>query len=324
MNLPAHAYVGVDQTGAVVKRRGETAWKPLPAALIVPGPGRKLRIIASDKDRKPLAIDAFNAGAIASLTALGGMVPERIVTLVDCVLGLPSPMRRHGESIRDLLSLATSFNDQTTIPMGRKRAAAFFHQLLQKSNFQGAPGERWPLRHCERLTASNSVFQEHPFQKNVQSGTYRIWCDLGYSLDSRPAGQPRLWPHDYHDSDDGKIPGIASPEMVIAEGYPSLYWKKLFDLRSRQPASLRPVVNRTMEQYKVTVESADWELIKSDPDLADAVVLGLAAFVLDTRGLFLKALNATDLTSASVEPGMFEASFEGWIAGAHADFFTAS
>jgi hypothetical protein len=322
VNLPSHAYVGVDQTGAVVKRRGETAWKPLPAALIVPGTGRKLRIIAADKDRKALAIDAFNAGAIASLAALGGTVPERIVTLVDCVLGLPSPMRRHSESIRDLFSLATAFNDQTTIPMGRKRAAAFFHQLLCESNFQGAPGERWPLRHCERLTASNSVFQEHPFQKNVQSGTYRIWCDLGSLCHSDC--HPRLWPHDYHESSDGKIPGIGFPEMIIAEGYPSLYWKKLFDLRSRQPASLRPAVNRTMERYKLTVESADWELIESDPDLADAVVLGLAAFVLDSRGLFLKAVNATDLTSASVKPDMFEASYEGWIAGAHADFFTAS
>jgi hypothetical protein len=292
--------------------------------LVVPGTGRKLKIIAADKDRKPLAIDAFNAGAIASLTALGGTVPERIVTLVDCVLGLPSPMRRGHESIRDLLTLAKSFNDQITIPMGRKRAAAFFHQLLRESNFQGAPGERWPLRHCERLTASNSVFQEHPFQKNVQSGTYRIWCELGYSLDSGPACQPRLWPHDYQDSAGGKIHGIGFPEMVIAEGYPSLYWRKLFELRSRQPASLRPAVEKTMKRLKFSVESADWELIESNPDLADAVVLALAALVLDSRDLFSKPLTPTDVKTANEAPDPFEAGFEGWIAGAHADFFTAS
>lgn len=310
-------YLGVDQTGAVKRRGQEAIYKPLPAALIIPGQKQVLQVRVATKEGRKFGLSSFDAEEITSLLDAAVPRPGDVRILVDCVLGLPSSMRRNDASIRDLLMRAALFDSRTKTPAGRERAAAFFSEILAESKHRATPREMWPLRHCERLLASNSVFQQHPFQKNIQSGTYRIWRDLGRFMSKPENASLRFWPHDFTESVLMRD-GNSGPEMVIAEGYPSFYWRQLLGMRTRQPALLKNALTSTASQIGWSVACEHWSLIESDPDLADAVVLAMTAFVLDLSG------QAFSRKMTAGTPEDFSAEFEGWIAGTQADFFTAS
>lgn len=319
--IPAgRIYLGVDQTGAVVRRVTGSVYRPLPAAIAIPLENQTIEIRAATRSGKPIHLDKFDPECVASVFLSNGITATETIALVDCVLGLPSSMRRTGDSLRRLLTRASAFDANTAIPAGRKRAAAFFQGILDKSGCGLTAKGGWPLRHCEKITSSNSVFQEHPFQKNIQSGTYRIWCDLGRSVEKKQDMDLRFWPHDFSRQGSGMRPK-GTPSMIIAEGYPSLYWRKIFGLASRQPAELRDAAKHAMKLLGWSVRCRDWEVIESDPDLADAVVLALAALVMDVSHDLFQDFN---ISTAATRQDHFTPEFEGWIAGAQADFFTDS
>ena len=176
------AYLGVDQTGAVIKRSGGSVYRPLPAVIALPGNTRTIQILVASRHQKQSGLVAFEPAEIVALVEPYFEVPRDILVLADCVFGLPSNMRRGNASLRQLLERAATHDSAASEPLGRQRSAAFFRNILKEFRPDRHGDEKWPLRRCEQLASSNSVFQELPFQKNIQSGTYRIWCDLGRSL----------------------------------------------------------------------------------------------------------------------------------------------
>jgi hypothetical protein len=141
-----------------------------------------------------------------------------------------------------------------------------------------------PRRKCELLAGANSIFQLRPYQRNIQTGTFRIWKDLG--LEGR--AWLNLWPFE-------RAPREDWPWMF--EAFPSLFWREIFGCRSRAPSRVRKTI-----QERITIRCADWKRIEQNADLADAAVLAAGACLLQNDGrLFGKIL-----------PQMRR---EGWILG---------
>ncbi len=129
----ATVYIGVDQTGAIQRRGTARIYRSLPAAILVMDGKRSLRVLVSKKNGRKFGLPGFDTPGILSLLDENALDPVTTKILVDCVLGLPSSMRRNEESIRDLLKRASSFNSETKIEAGRARAAAFFNEILSAS-----------------------------------------------------------------------------------------------------------------------------------------------------------------------------------------------
>lgn len=255
LNSPgASIYLGVDQTGAV---RADGTPKPLAAAVLANG-----RI-------RPVFLDQLTARCLREMLESSDLSSLRVV--VDCVLGLPKDVKpRFREGLRR--SLRTS-------GYGRPPARLFFESF--------ECGEDLPRRQVEIQQRANSVFQTHPFQKNIQTGTFRIWKEL--------ASEPEWYCLPYLD-------GQFSPGLTpIFEGYPSLAWRKLLQVKSRQPEKLGALMKKHFP--KIRMEREDQKKIERDPNLADAAVLALAGSVwLERRPFFW--------------PPRSVAKYEGWILGA--------
>jgi len=310
-------YLGVDQTGAVIKRGSGQVYRPLPAVIALPGKNRTIQIVAASRNHKKNSLASFDPAEIVALVEPYVEVPRDIVVLADCVFGLPSDMRRANVSLRQLLDRAATHDSVASEPLGRQRSAAFFRNILKEFRPGRDDDKKWPLRRCEQLASSSSVFQEHPFQKNIQSGTYRIWCDLGRSLRKQNGHAVRFWPHDFttgHHANNANDthPTGAGQMMTIAEGYPSLYWKTFFGAKTRKPKDLRTLSTAALKDLGWSLTCPHWEVITNDPNTADAAVLALAAFIMQSSsGLFQRRLSCDPDSSATV----FHADFEGWIAG---------
>lgn len=165
---------------------------------------------------------------------------------IDCVIGLPKSIKTPLREAMKMASLQEGY--------GRTAAQQFFELLSsgQKHN-----------RQVEFDIGANSVFTIHPFQKNIQTGTFRFWKEMGlfggwFYFPALPR-EKRL--------QKNKIP--------LVEGYPSYYWKTLFNQPNRKPELIIDLLKTYKPRLKITTQEQKW-LIK-DPNLADAVVLALAA-----------------------------------------------
>lgn len=257
-------FLGIDQTGAV-DRLGKP--KPLPVCLIQ---GNSIRF---------QTIAKFSLNEIESLVGFERL--GSVVVCIDCVLGLPAPFGK---------TLQQAMDDTARFPgFGRKVAQKYFSELL--SEFQILQGPRglnnkldFPRRKVELLTGSNSVFQVHPFQKNIQTGTFRFWKDM---VDEK---------HPYK----FVFPMVnkrfkRGNTIPVYEGYPSLSWKILFQTTFRRPTGLPLLLKRHFGHLKISRE--DLKTGVTNPNFADSMVL---------------ALTATCFWKAAQE---FSAQKEGWILG---------
>lgn len=216
-------FIGIDQTGAVDSK----------------GRPKKLHVARLDNQH----IEVFK---ISRLTDLD-LKNEKII-VIDSVLGLPVSTFPKNKTIRDLFHDASSFQFNQK-EFGMETAYQFFQKfLVNKADY--------PKRICEERAQANSVFQKHPFQKNIGCGTFRIWKELGISPDWF-----HLWPH------DGEYKDLKSKPIII-EGYPSLVWKTLLKSPTRKTESLLKYLK--MNQFTISHKSID-------ADIADAVVIALAA-----------------------------------------------
>lgn len=218
--------LGIDQTGAISKKG---APKPLAACMIVNG------------------TVAFRYLDGLNLRSIHETFPESVGThlqiCVDCVLGLPSAIETNWRTAVRMTSLFQGY--------GRKPASDFFRHLGNGSA---------PRREVERICKANSIFQERPFQKNIQTGTYRLWKDLAQDLDCF-----------YVPALENKT---ASNQISLTEGYPSLSWRLLFKTKARQPESLRSLIRSQKIPFKISAHQQ--RQILRDPNFADAYVLALA------------------------------------------------
>lgn len=220
-------YVGVDQTGAVTRKQVP---RPLPACLIR---GRKV---------------SFHYLNSFSRTEFEKIIPDisvaRPLICVDCVFGLPQKLSHSWLKVMQLIKKSDGY--------GRKPAENFFKQL---------GGGQILRRKIEIALGGNSVFQEKPFQKNIQTGSYRIWKDISQK------------------SEDFYLPALelrkSHRQLTIVEGYPTYSWKILFAVSKRSPSQLHSLV----KQHRLTL---NWnpklqKAVAKDPNLADAFILALMA-----------------------------------------------
>ncbi len=211
-------FLGVDQTGAV-NARGVP--KPLPACMLE---GSKFEFFALPHFSKTEVLKHEPSSAI-----------------IDCVLGMPRDLNL---SFRQALK---RLSGQETY--GRVAAEQFFLQI--------GGGKIWH-REVEVLAKANSLFRSRPFQKNIQTGTYRFWLDM--------ARDPEWFCVPWLSGEAGR------PGLKLFEGYPSLLWRKLFATPQRDP---RQIEAWTKRLYKLKWGSSESRLVLKDPNFADALVLAL-------------------------------------------------
>lgn len=235
-------YLGIDQTGSV-DSKGRP--KPLPACIL------------NGQDFELLEIPQFNSQHIQKIDG-------ELSICIDCVIGLP-------------LSIKTPWRSAITRTLefhgyGRNPAKNYFQSFLQKER---------PRRDVEIQCQANSVFQEYPFQKNIQTGTFRFWKEMAEDPDWFYA------PFIQNEISKNRIP--------VFEGYPTLAWKILFETKKREPSLLKKHFKKFYPELRWNTKHQD--LVDKNPNYADAAVLALAV-----RELYPKK---------PVTP-----SNEGWILGA--------
>ena len=224
-------FIGIDQTGAVDSK----------------GRPKKLPMAVLSFQNQSWQIDThFISGLHAK--EFQNFKSLKIIA-VDSVLGLPRKVFPKNKTFRDLFKQALDFEFNEKA-YGMETAFQFFQTFLKsKSEF--------PTRACEETAKANSVFQKHPFQKNIGCGTFRIWKELGQNSD---------WFHLFpQDGEFLKLKG----KPVVMEGYPSLVWKNLLQSNTRKTE----VLLKYLKQNKIRILNPD-----IDADMADAIVLSLAAF----------------------------------------------
>jgi hypothetical protein len=280
--------VGVDQTGAA--QQGGKSARPLPVAAI--------RISDDQMEylSPPEGVFALSSLSVGALLKWGGPLVERawaqgkVVLVVDAVLGLPHSVWQAlgSENLYALFDRASREGGEC--PYGRPPAERFFRQILLESGWsEDAP---LPQRQPEVLAGANSVFQTRPYQKNIQTGTHRIWVDL--ARDPRWRTEARIFP-------EGGGPSLENGPLSnwILEGYPSLSWKRVLGSPVRNPQNFGALLKEFHPRVKISEETLS--RIQRSPDLADAAVLALAGAVAQLQG--------------SLFPNLSHAPQEGWILG---------
>lgn len=239
-------FLGIDQTGAIDKMGRP---RPLPACLI-----ENEKITFS-------YIKVFSIDEI--LNTFPQVSTSNLVVCIDCVLGLP---RQINIPLRQAMLMTNQFEGY-----GRKPAREYFLYLGKGEIHR---------RHIEIISKSNSVFAEKPFQKNIQTGTFRLWKELSLS------GQNFYFPF---------LEQIQNKRLVpVIEGYPSLSWKILFNTKNRNVDRLTVFMKKIST---VTWTTEHQKIVTKDPNLADALVLALT---LKHRQF--------ELSNIKIDP-------EGWILG---------
>ncbi|MFN8943679.1 MAG: hypothetical protein ACK5WZ_03550 [Pseudobdellovibrionaceae bacterium] len=262
-------YLGIDQTGAV---QPNGLARPLRCSLFF---HQQIFLFSISR----FSLDEIDEGIIQIL-------PKKIkdsyhrkflFILLDSVLGLPRKIYKSAdENFFDYCKLARNFSFDDKF-YGAVTANSFYLQFLDQTG-----NKEIPKRTCEVLTKANSVFKMTPFQKNISCGTYRILRELDDIKNI----------HFFHLQ---KNPNFQKP--MLAEGYPSLYWREFIQSRSRDLSYLKP----WLKSLQVKTNQSSAKLIH-DPDYADATVLAL------TPWLIFQGFTSTNLAFEK-----FNDPQEGWI-----------
>ncbi|MCM0606177.1 MAG: hypothetical protein KA715_08815 [Xanthomonadaceae bacterium] len=262
-------FVGIDQTGAYDYRKS----KYLP-----------LKICHWDQKNHFLRLGEIPSFTPRALLEFGIPLSERTLILVDTVFGLPRELNRESKEPWDWFKHASEFREY-----GRKGAEKYFNQKLIP--YTETLGQAIPVRKVELQVRANSLFKSKPYQKNIQTGSFRIWQDLG----SASTHWISLWPFE----------APAKGRSVLTEGYPSFLWREVFGMKSRQANAFKSKVTKLIKLSAKLRRQLD--VLKSNPDLCDAAVLALGASIfLDQNP---KYLNASALIIHSQEGWIFGARF---------------
>lgn len=289
-------FVGIDQTGAATKNG--SAAKALPVA-IVDARSKRPRLITSAEDGAPLWLDTFSDSSLSRTLSRAGLPgvhagSSSLAILADCVFGLPAEAWPEGAppGSATLWSLfrEAARDDETRAGYGLKPAAKFFAEALLRSSYRGS--EPHPVRCCERLAKANSVFRTHPYQKNIQCGTYRIWRDLGRATE---AWVKIRWFEPQATALDER--------PWLFEAYPSLIWRELFNLRTRDLTRVHDAIEAAFAHFELPLNLD--ETIEGSADRTDAIVLALGGWWLNQEG---KLFAPSPLPRLSLGR-------EGWIVG---------
>lgn len=162
---------------------------------------------------------------------------------IDCVLGIPQNLPL---TWRQAIAKTKIYEGY-----GRKVSEKYFSDLGSGLIHK---------RQIEQKINANSMFQTHPFQKNIQTGTFRFWKEM--AIDPDWFYVPSLT---FEKTSSEKIP--------VVEGYPSLSWKQIFHVNTRKPLDVLNLLKKYYPTFKIS--ATEKTLISKDPNLADALVLAL-------------------------------------------------
>ena len=242
-------FIGVDQTGAL--RPGSKRPRSLKAVWV--------REKAYDQwTAGILDLPGFDARTVMEqLQSLTSGEPLHEWALgVDCVMGLPIEFGQ---------ASPWHWMEQAAArpAFGRDEAERFFSEILKGR-------EGLPKRLCERIAGANSVFVSRPYQKNIQTGTFRIWKEMG---SSGHGNWLQIWPFFEPSKLKKGLP-------VFFEAYPTFLWKSLFGASTRSPVGLRQRVRSVFRTQGLKLGFSGWNQIEADPDRADAAMIAFSMILL--------------------------------------------
>ena len=200
-----HFVIGIDQTGSIKK---DNTPKPLYVTIF----DVKKNLFYTN-----LFLNDFQFNSLKQLFKKIDvrLIDQKCLILVDAALGLPKELKI---SIHDLLKRAKSFSFNKKL-FGMDVAERFYRSFLSNAELNN-----WPTRQCEVLTKANSVFQKHPFQKNIGCGSFRILKQLANADIKYKMGPfQKMTPKD---------------QFYIYETYPSWIWKNIFHFDYRESTLL--------------------------------------------------------------------------------------
>lgn len=192
-------FIGIDQTGAT-KPNGEP--KSLNVCLI-DARTAKIKIKICLKIPKLSSVDVLQL----IKTHIPTYTNEKCLICIDTVFGLPIETGVFVDQIFED-SKKYSFKGKG---YGAITAYQFFNKYLKDNTTE------IPQRDVEERVGANSVFKLTPYQKNIGCGSYRIIKEL-----SQEKKWFSLWPFE-----------PLKKQFVIAEGYPSYFWKQELNLKNR-------------------------------------------------------------------------------------------
>lgn len=269
-------FLGVDQTGAA--RAGGQKAAPLKAFVI-----RRSQDTQVWKG-EPLFLESLSRKVIDQHFG----VNSQLAMIVDSVLGLPHACWPRGKKVTSQ-SLWKLFREtQVSKGFGRSYSETHFLGILKRQNLGSIPS-----RLCEEIVQANSLFRTRPFQRNIQTGTFRIWRDLS-AHEINPWCY--FWPYDLEKRDCKDLPWIF-------EGYPSWLWKNLFFCKIRSPSKLNEIF-----AHRVVLKKSDLNRVQSDSDFADAAILAYSGLLLQESNRLLAKLSV----NPKIKRRMIR---EGWLLG---------
>lgn len=269
-------FLGVDQTGAA--RAGGKRAAPLKAFVIRRSPHSRAW------EGEPLLLESLSKKVIDQKFRAS----SELAMIVDSVLGLPQACWPREKKVTSQKLWELFRETQAPAGFGRSYSETHFTGILKRHNLLSIPS-----RLCEEIVQANSLFRTRPFQRNIQTGTFRIWRDL---TSHEPQPWCYFWPFDLERSPWQDLPWIF-------EGYPSWLWKTLFFCKVRSPSKLNEIFDR-----RLILKQSDLSRIQSDPDFADAAILAYSGLLLqESNRLFSKL---------TVEPKVKSRMIcEGWLLG---------
>lgn len=240
-------FLGIDQTGALKKPGGDP--KPLPASWII-----------VEEDEARLEVSMLESLRWSTLSKLSSSKAAKIEILADCVFGLPRGTRRQSV-FKDELRAAAEF--RRLHGLGRSAAELFFkeryHSVYEAAERMKPNSLQFPQRECEVRAAANSVFRSRPYQKNIQTGSFRIWAELGADLEAADDWFS-LWAHE------------PLKKVPLGEGYPSHSWKVVTGFSKREPDLVFKFLTSKFKSLKLP---SSHQQKSFTADQADAVVLAV-------------------------------------------------
>ncbi len=234
-----NTWIGIDQTGSK---------KPLPLALLTKTSNGHFKL-------ELFKLTAFTQEDIEKLNI--PIQSNQTWITADCVLW---PLIKPSVQGMWLTFAEAQLHRNAGNELGRKSSENFFESLKLKKHLDHTS----IYRPVELKAGSNSVFTIYPYQRNIQTGTYRIWSEIG----SRP--WLNIWPFNKK--------GIKS-RAWLAEGYPTWFWKKIFETKTRSPELLHELIKSKFKE-KIEYDQNTKDTITRSPDFADAVVLAIGTCIL--------------------------------------------
>jgi hypothetical protein len=211
-------FIGIDQTGAV---NSKGIPKPLDVS-IIDCTQTRIRYFTGLKLR---ALTHHELSLLIK-SKISKFTDQKVILCVDSVLGLPQALNvtptQILQKIKNFVHLEKEY--------GAVTAHAFFNQFLSEDGIEH--------REVELKVKANSVFRLKPFQRNIGCGTYRVLKEL-----TQGEKWFNLWPFEKLTS-----------QYLIAEGYPSYFWKHSLGATSRD---LDFIKRRFKSNHFKSIDEAD-------------------------------------------------------------------